>query len=497
MPIWGIGKGSKTVGNKNSPNINIAADTNLTGAAQKKAFKTVLNKITTIIPRSDYVTELMGIFRSPYLYHTAPWNFNGDSQFLTTVYHNPEIANAFDLRTNLVLTTDYGLDWDGYMSGKIKKPAREGSEEILRYALGKSDLDWYFKLVIRAIQTGKEGINHLFEEITGITCPIEMEHIDHRRIVMNKVEYPDSWRYEPFIQMPVGINEIPMYNDQGENVLPNFQLLVYRAFEHTRGEGEGLLNSIYWTLRFLNFVERLSQVGVEKFSLPMIIASLMEEDNSFPTKTDGEVDGPSTFDVMDELEDTLNESAAANFIGIPYNLKIDLLDVAGDNRLNSLREWMVFLLKRCTDRILGSSGIVDSETASYGSTKAVSAVSVRMMANDRKFMQKALQWLIGRLWELNEPLRKLIPEKCQLPIVRLHEEDHDKALELEKLTTLSTYKEYYIPTKDELQRITSIELEKAPKEQEPDPNQYKTDTTGRNEPKQNFVDRKDRDGAKQ
>ena len=140
-----------------------------------------------IVPLTEFAAELISEYKQPWINHTAPWNKNNDDSFLTKIDFMPEIANAMDLRTNLILTSRHRPEWKESKQYKISESNQEGATELIDYMLDEIDMQWLLTLYQRPVYTGKEGILHDFEDVDGIFCPTEIHHIDHRRFKANSV----------------------------------------------------------------------------------------------------------------------------------------------------------------------------------------------------------------------------------------------------------------------------------------------------------------------
>jgi len=415
-------------------------------------------KPRAIVPLTDFVAELISEFKQPWINETAPWNKNGDDGFLSKVDFMPETANAMDLRTNLTLTSKKYLEWKETSKYKLSESNREGADELINYGFDCIDMHWLLMLFQRPVYTGKEGINYEFEDVDGVNCPVEAHHIDHRRFKPNRLRNPQNgnWEFIWYLQRPEDLEEIPIHDFEGNHFFPNLQVLTYRPWEYSLGWGSGVLNGIYYTWRWKAFVERFSQVGIEKFSLPMIIASIKDD---MPLRDDADIEGTKTAEYFDTLETEINKSAAANFIAMPYSLQLDLLDVARDRRLMNLKEWDEYLGKRMMDRILGSKGLIDSER-SAGAGKNISQIVQKMMMQDRNFHYRALKWLLERFFELNEKefAKVGIDSKRKLPKIILVDEDINVEMEIEKVKAASAYKDIYMPTMKAMKDKLGLDL---------------------------------------
>jgi len=363
----------------------------------KNAYRTKGNgrSIRAIVPQADYIMDLVAEMRKPWLSVVAPWRDNEDDDFLKKCWQTAETATFLTVRGNLAKCKDFHYEYRE--KSRLSESEKEAINDIFEDGLNPDsfDRDWFFDICNQAILSGLESINTGWVSEEGLYCPNEIDHIDNRRHKINRETVDTNIiDFRLYLQDPVSMTEIPFYNDNGEPNFPNLIPLRYKNFEFTLGRGLGEGNKFYWDWREIVIDKKIYQIAMEKFTLPFVVVSA--PDHPF-AQIDADTDGTSRKEMLDSYAEAINESGSASVVVVPFPANIELIDI-GKGKIEPMTRRHESITERIGNAILGNAGIVMSEKMSYGASRSVSMVVVKLISQDREFHYRIINKYLKKMF---------------------------------------------------------------------------------------------------
>jgi phage gp29-like protein len=251
--------------------------------------------------------------------------------------------------------------------------------ELVRYIFSQIDLNKLVRQMLEAVLFGFQTFDIVWER----------NNFKHRQVYT--IKRIDPIPQECFVYDLNGDLLFKQSTTDGGKALPEYKLLnIQHEADTLNPYGQGLLSKCYWSCTFKNAALRFWVNFVEKFGIPMLIASVA------PQITD-----TATNETVDQILSQLKRMQDDNIIVTSDNISVQVHD---NNKLGSVdlyRELIALCNFEISKTLLSQTLTTEITNGSYAAAKTHNDIREDVVRSDMDLVERGLNDLIRYICRLN------------------------------------------------------------------------------------------------